>query len=207
MKTIIFLGGEEYKGIPQIDEGDKIICCDGAYNYLLERRIKPDVVMGDFDSLGFVPEGAIVYPVEKDMTDFEIAVEYLIENELKDAVVYCGGGGREDHLLANYAVALKAFKKGINLRFITNYTTAFFVSGNCRFVVKRGSVISLVAFNKAKIDFSEGLKYAYREVVLEFNTSLGVSNVATADEVKLSFEYGEALVLIVDAELHHCGEL
>ncbi len=201
MKALIFLGGEDYEGDLKIAKDDIIICCDRAYDYLSKREIKPDVILGDFDSLGFIPEGATVFPVEKDMTDYEIAVDYLIKHSIVNAEVYCGGGGRDDHLLANFAVTGKAFKSGVNLKFITNYSTSFFIKGSVVFPIESGAVVSVIAFDKIKIKSSEGLKYAYKDTVLNFYTSLGISNVATSNKVKIDIEDGEALVLLVTAEL------
>ena len=72
--ALIFLGGEEYEG-EIVSDGKIVVACDRAFLFLRKRGIKPDVVVGDFDSLGFVPEGAEVYPSEKDQTDFALAVD------------------------------------------------------------------------------------------------------------------------------------
>ena len=54
-----------------------LIAADGGLRYLEEQGITPDLVVGDFDSLGRVPEGdnILTHPVEKDDTDTMLAVK------------------------------------------------------------------------------------------------------------------------------------
>lgn len=54
-----------------INEGDTVIAADAGLRYLREAGIEPDSVIGDFDSLGKVPEGGsvTVLPTEKDVTE------------------------------------------------------------------------------------------------------------------------------------------
>lgn len=55
----------------RINEGDTVIAADAGLRYLRAAGINPDSVIGDFDSLGSVPEGGKVteLPAEKDVTD------------------------------------------------------------------------------------------------------------------------------------------
>ena len=55
----------------RINEGDTVIAADAGLRYLRAAGINPDSVIGDFDSLGSVPEGGkvTVLPAEKDVTD------------------------------------------------------------------------------------------------------------------------------------------
>ena len=75
MKTchIFCAGGFEKLACP-IEEGDYILAADGGLKHLQALGLQPHGILGDFDSLGFVPEGAQVFPVEKDDTDSMLAV-------------------------------------------------------------------------------------------------------------------------------------
>ena len=57
-----------------IHEDDFILAADGGLRHLNKLNITPTGILGDFDSLGFVPEGAQVFPCEKDDTDAMLAV-------------------------------------------------------------------------------------------------------------------------------------
>jgi len=84
-------------------EGDYIIAADGGYAQLASRGIEPDLVVGDFDSLGTVPEHLNIKrsPVEKDDTDMMIAVKHGLKLGIRAFIIDGGLGGRFDHTLAN----------------------------------------------------------------------------------------------------------
>lgn len=64
--------------------------------------VKADCILGDFDSLGYVPEDAAeVYPSQKDDTDTMLAVKHGLSKGLDDFVIIGGLGGRLDHTIAN----------------------------------------------------------------------------------------------------------
>ena len=57
---------------------DFIIAADAGYRHLQALGIPPDMLIGDFDSLGEVPKGVelLRFPVMKDDTDLMLAVKY-----------------------------------------------------------------------------------------------------------------------------------
>ena len=63
----------------------------------------PDLAMGDFDSLGYVPEGMSVkaFSPEKDASDMELALEEALARGADAVEVYGALGGRLDHTVAN----------------------------------------------------------------------------------------------------------
>ena len=84
-------------------EDGYIIAADAGLEYLRSCEIVPDLIIGDFDSSGFVPDdiNTIVLPKETDDTDMLAAIKNGIEKGLKDFCLYGGLGGRLDHTLAN----------------------------------------------------------------------------------------------------------
>ena len=81
-----------------------VIAADGGLRYLEEQAITPDLVVGDFDSLGRVPEGGNIlrHPVEKDDTDTMLAVKLGLAQGCDTFLLYGCTGGRPDHTYANY---------------------------------------------------------------------------------------------------------
>ncbi len=202
-KTVIILGGEEYGG--DIDFTDAfVISCDRGLEYLKSRDIRPDVVMGDFDSLGYVPENSLVFPIEKDFTDFELALDYCKEHDLDNIEAYCGGGGREDHLMANYGLLLSAHKAGKRICFFTDYTKSFIAEGRMNISLQsKNTTFSLVPlYGKVTVGNGKGTKYPLDGVNLSMDKSLGISNIALEKEI--SFETDEpCLFMEVLSELRH----
>ena len=112
------------------------------------------------------------------------------------AVVYCGGGGREDHFLANTGIAVRAYEEGIFIEFITNYSRFFIAENRVVVPASKGTTISVIPLFKARIAKSENLKYPYRDVSFGFDSSLGISNVALEDDPSLEISEGKVLILI-----------
>lgn len=91
---------------------DLVIAADGGLKYLGESGIEPDVVIGDFDSLGTEPVASdgveiIGLPVEKDDTDSVAAVKIALDRGCGEIVLYCAAGGEIDHTIANLFVLNK----------------------------------------------------------------------------------------------------
>ena len=177
-------------------KNDFIISCDGALKFLNSIGRKPDVILGDFDSLGYVPENAYVFPAEKDFTDGELALEYCIEKSIKEVVFICGGGRREDHFLGNLALLIKADNNGIKAKIETRYSTIYIVKEPTRFdglVV--GTTFSVIPLEESVVSSQEGLKYPYHKS-LQIDSTFGVSNVVTKSNVILGVTSGRVLVFV-----------
>lgn len=196
MRCVIVLNGEFIDDFEFLS-GDHIIACDGAYEKLLSKGLTPNEVLGDFDSLGYVPEGAVVFPVEKDMTDGELALLHAHEQGFSSIVFICAGGGRDDHFIGNLSLAFKAHDLGISAALYTKRSVIYCVGqGEHRFKVKKGTVISLFSFDSAIVASSKGLKFPYHGERLEKSSTLGLSNEAIEDEISFSVDSGSALLFV-----------
>jgi len=179
-----------------------VVCCDAAYTYALEKGIKPDYVLGDFDSLGYIPENAEVFPKDKDYTDFELAVKLIDRLGIKKTSVYCGGGGREDHFLGNICVMNSAFSLGINMKLITDYSEMFIAENEINLNLPVGTVFSLIPLGgKVEVYSGTGVKYTVENIVLTNEKTLGISNEAVSGKVEIHLKSGRVLVVIVKNEI------
>ena len=93
MATCYIYGAMPCGSTEKLEKGDLLIAADGGYAYLQGQ--KPDLVVGDFDSLGYVPEGEqiIRHPVQKDDTDMLLAVREGLKRGYRKFVLYGGIGG------------------------------------------------------------------------------------------------------------------
>lgn len=192
-KAVIVLNGDpcEYG----FDDGF-IICCDGAFNYLKKINVKPDLILGDFDSLGFVPDNARVFPTDKDYTDGELALKKCIEKGFESVDFICSGGGRDDHYLGNLALLRQAFENGLKARLFTAYSVIEIVSESFVSKIPVGTTVSVVALENTIVKKSLGLKYEYLDTVLHPSRTLGISNIAIKSSVSIELKSGLVAVII-----------
>ncbi|MDR1560032.1 MAG: thiamine diphosphokinase, partial [Clostridiales bacterium] len=94
----------EYSGsIAEPQAGDYVIAADGGLRHLERAGVAPDLIVGDFDSLGHTPDAGNIVKlnVEKDDTDTMSAVRIGLKRGFRLFYIHCGMGGRLDHTLAN----------------------------------------------------------------------------------------------------------
>ncbi len=102
-KCVIFCAGEFKELITPVGADELVIAADGGLAHLEEIGLRPDIILGDFDSLGYVPEGAEVYPVEKDDTDSMLAIKKGLEAGCDRFYIYGALDGKwVDHTMANF---------------------------------------------------------------------------------------------------------
>ena len=183
-----------------------VIAADGGLNYLEEAKVKPDIIIGDFDSLGRVPEGEMVIRcnAEKDDTDTMISVREALSRGAKTILIYGGLGGRLDHSIANLQT----------LSYIAN-------QGACGFLIGCGCVCTVI--KNGSIDFGEemsglisvfclgdraegiyirGLKYELTNHTLSNSLPLGVSNEFMGRRSSVSVKDGLLLLVFSDGEFN-----
>ena len=206
-RTIIFSNGR----IGDIDfyrilvrKGEMIICADGGLKFAKKLGLKPDVLIGDFDSLGrkeilFAERaGAEVlrFPREKDKTDTQLALEYAISSGAKEIIMLGALGGRLDHLLANIHLLKLGTDKNVNIKLIDGFNEIMLVKKAVIFKAKKGETLSLIPFtDKVNGICTEGLKYALKNGTMVLGNPYGVSNVAISSKVKIQIRSGLLLVI------------
>ena len=99
-------------------EFDSIVAVDSGFAHLQALGASADVCLGDFDSLGFVPDGALVHPAIKDKSDLELSLDYALEQGATSIIVYGCLGGRLDHTLAALQNLAAVAEHGVRVRAI-----------------------------------------------------------------------------------------
>lgn len=195
MKGIILLNGTEPENKIQVSADDVVICCDGAYLWAKDKVSKIDLITGDFDSLGYIPENADVYPCEKDETDGEIALKTLIKKGVSDIEIYGGGGGREDHFFGNLQLLYLAYKNKINAVMRTEYSNIYCKGGTFTISGIKGKTFSLAPVGlNAHIMYGSGAKYPLDNLTLRAGTCRGISNIALLDEIEINCDKGALFI-------------
>lgn len=180
------------------DSTDYIIGADKGYLTLVENEIKPDLVIGDFDSYtGEIQcESIIKFPVKKDFTDSALAIEKAISMGYKKIVVYGAIGGFLDHTLANIALLADFTKKGYKILFIDGENVAFALyNSKISFTEEAKGRISVFSYTDISVGVCEkGLLYELDNTVLKSVTPLGVSNEFIEKESEISVENGVLII-------------
>jgi len=177
--------------------GDLVIAADGGYAHM--GGIKPDLVVGDFDSLGYVPadEQVVRHPAEKDDTDTMLAARIGIERGYRAFVLLGGVGGRLDHTLANIQTLAFLRENGARAALIgEGETITMLQDESLRFRAGLSGIISVFSYGAVAYGvYERGLAYALTDATLTDTNPLGVSNAFTGEPAEVSVREGRLVVL------------
>lgn len=176
------------------EKNDYIIAADRGYEILKKAGIHIDIAIGDFDSLGYVPNDVEVLKlkVEKDDTDTMTAVRYALERGFKEITLLGGIGGRLDHTIANLQTLTFIAVHGASGRLLdeTNEILGL-LPGEYEFYKKTGYSLSTFSMTDKVTGLCEiGVKYPLNNAVLTNKFPLGVSNEIIDERAVISFKSG-----------------
>ena len=188
--------------------GDLVIAADGGLSAVRRLGIKPKLIIGDFDSLGHVPEAAcgeelLQLPVEKDDTDMRAAMREGMSRGCSVFHLYGGMGGRIDHTLANIqCLAWLAangcrgylFGGGNALTAIRN--ERFAIPKGLPFSLRRGTLSLFAQGGDAHGVTVAGLAYTLQNAVLYRDIPLGVSNEYRGGNAEITVADGTLLAVL-----------
>ena len=199
MRTCVIFCAAGFDSLAEeIQNEDLLIAADGGVKHTVGLGLTPDVVLGDFDSLGFVPEGAEVFPVEKDDTDAMLAVRWGLDRGYSRFMIYGGlDGERLDHTLANYqALQYLADRGAVGYLAGQRYLATVVKNGKLSFPAEAKGIVSVFCLGPdAEGVTLRGLKYPLEEGTLSSGFPLGVSNHFVGEKAEISVNDGSLLVL------------
>lgn len=178
---------------------DFVIAADGGYGTLTARGTAMDLVVGDFDSMGFRPDHPKVVdlPAEKDDTDTMAAIRLGWDRGYRTFRLYGGTGGRVDHTMANLqSLVWLSTRGGRGFLVGENWTAAAITNGDMTFSADHSGFLSVFCQgDRAEGVTLEGLKYPLEDAVLTCDFPLGVSNEFTGVESRVAVRRGTLLVI------------
>ncbi len=205
-KAFIYTGGtvfDEYV-IEKPEKGDLIIAADAGYLTAKKMSITPDVVLGDFDTLGEenIPDGVecLRVPREKDDTDTQLAVRVAIERGTKEIVIVGGLGGRLDHTLSTLAILEDLWERK-NDRIFATLTDG---KNRVRFIRNSGTILprsqyryfSLIAADETVKGITlDGCKYPLKNGRISRRNQWAVSNEITGNCALIEIKRGGVWVI------------
>lgn len=207
MRAVIVANGPMPKPpFPQVvvREDDLVVCVDGGARNALALGLRPQIVMGDMDSMETVlrehlqEEGCrfVEYPSCKDETDSELAVRYVVSQGASELVLLAALGGRIDHTLANVMLLAIPELQGVEARLIDGNQEVRMVRDEILIEGQLGETVSLLPLSRDVSGiYTEGLQYPLHNGTLRFGAARGVSNALTEPQAKV--RVGSGLLLAV----------
>lgn len=211
-----------FEALLKIEPRPFIMAIDGGYAYLRARGVKPDLALGDFDSLGYVPGDVEIqlHPVRKDKTDMILAIDKALELGFDSAFVLGAfGGERFDHSISNLQSLYYAAEK-LHLFYLDDKSVCFSLHGESlkigestlkilsaggeetqnlpdelleKMRVSSG-YFSIFARNKACVDIS-GCSYSGKGFEITDAFPLGASNEIQANPAEISVQ-GDVIIIL-----------
>lgn len=179
--------------------GDYVIAADRGYDSLMAYGVNPDLVVGDFDSLGEVPNhpNVIQLPAEKDDTDMVFALRQGLDLGYRRFVMLGGVGGRLEHTLGNLQLLDWLASQGAQGFLAGEKTVATAVrNGALTFPAAMSGYLSVLCNSgTARGVTLRGLKYPLERYTMTGSFPLGVSNQFLGQPASVSVEDGCLLLL------------
>lgn len=197
-RCVIFCAGEFSGLIAPVDSRDCVIAADGGLVHVQNLNLTPTHILGDFDSLGHVPDSSLVYPVEKDDTDTMLAVRRGLELGCKEFLLYGSlDGPRLDHTVANFQTLQFLADRGARGYLIGNtYIVTVVKNGSLSFSSRAEGIVSVFCHGAAAQGVTlTGLQYPLENGTLDPGFPLGVSNHFIGQDSMIRVDAGSLLVL------------
>ena len=205
-KAFIYTGGTVFCEFvtEKPEAGDLIIAADAGYLTAQKMGITPDVLLGDFDTLGVenIPDGieCLRVPAEKNDTDTQLAVSTAIERGAKEIVIVGGLSGRLDHTLSTLAILEDLWERK-NDRIYATLTDG---KNRVRFLRNSGTILprsqyryfSLIAADELVKGITlEGCKYPLKNGRISRRHQWAVSNEITGNCTLIEISRGGVWVI------------
>lgn len=197
-KCIVFCAAEFDRLEYPIEPSDYVIAADGGLRHTQALGIEPQEILGDFDSLGYIPQGARVFPVEKDDTDAMLAARRGLALGFREFLYYGSlDGKRLDHTMANYQTLQYLADHGACGYLIgRDFLATVVKAGKLSFPAGTDGLISVFCLGADARGVSlKGLYYPLEKGTITAGFPLGVSNHFTGTPAEISVEDGSLLVL------------
>lgn len=209
MNAFIYTGGEcDYTNIAEKPAADDlVIAADSGWRHATALRVKPSVLLGDFDSLDGgngipddVPDDVeiLTVPAEKDFTDTQMAVDEARKRGAKHITIIGGLGGRLDHTLSCLAILEDLWEKGDRLAVIdSGYSRVRFLSSDSALIPRSGyKYLSLLAVDPVVKGVEiDGVKYPLKGAKLNRTYQFAVSNEITGNCAFIAVKKGRLLIV------------
>ena len=183
-----------------VSRSDLIVAADGGANAARRIGIRPDIIIGDLDSITaatkrFFSSSSIIKIKRQDNTDLEKALDYLLSQNIGDVTIIGATGRRVDFTLGNLSVIWN-YVPTMRLMFVGDGWRATPVESGKKIEAKLGTTISLVPFGTCSGVTLRGLRYTLTNATMNVG-EIGVSNVVKRSPFSVTVRKGKMLLFIM----------
>ncbi len=184
-----------------------LIAADSGMDFCYRNGIRPDVIVGDFDSADSAALAAFrkqpdirmirLNPV-KDDTDTESAIRLAIEMGAEEITLLGATGSRLDHVLGNIELLGIGLRAGVPIMLVDAHNRVRMIETGITLerAEQFGDYVSLIPYTgQVEHLYLKGFKYPLTDYCLQGFCSLGVSNEIIAERAEISFDGGILLVI------------
>ena len=181
------------------------IAADGGALLLEEIGFYPGIVIGDLDSISnekikeYNNKGIelVKYPVEKDKTDAELALDYCKRNNINNIKIIGALGGRIDQQLGNIFLLEYALENKLNAVLCEPGLEAGLINNKKIFADNKNFCLSLIPISRKVTGVSiSGCKYTVKNHILKRYKTRGISNKINSNMAEINLEEGLLLYIL-----------
>lgn len=209
-RCILVCAGDLTVGNIAVGPEDFVIAVDGGLNYCGILNIEPDIILGDFDSVGEqgeeavkslekqIPERILRLNPIKDDTDTLAALKLGLQKGYREFLIYGGTGGRFDHTLANIQCLLY-LKNHDAVGYLMDGDGMILIIQNetVHFKADLEGYLSLFSMKGSTKGVSiKGMKYNVDNVEITNDFPIGISNEFIGEEACVEVLDGELVCMI-----------
>lgn len=175
-----------------------IVCSDGGANHAQALGIKPNVIIGDFDSITsstkiFFKDVQQITITDQYSTDLEKAILYCIQQEYTSVDIVGAFGDRIDHITGSLG-CFKKFGMQIHMRILDTVGDVTLIQKEIHLNMRQGEKLSLIPLERCTGVSTNNLKYELKNGILELGVQEGISNEAVSQNV--SIRVGDGTLLL-----------
>jgi len=183
-----------------------IVAADGGIKHCMNMHIFPDIVMGDMDSINIklmeklgknTKEIKFINSsTEKDESDTQLALDYVIEQQISEVIILGALGDRIDHCLANIVLLASPSYRDKDIKIIDEKNEITVINKSMEINGEMGKKISIFSLSPYTYFVSTiGLQYKLKDEKLIFSPVRGLSNIFTADRASIKIKKGQLLIV------------
>ena len=203
MRAYIFAGGaiDPANIFYKPEAEDLVIAADSGWHNATLLGITPQVLLGDFDSIGMdaLPDAQEIFqvPAEKDRTDTQLAVDLALSRGADDVVIIGGLSGRLDHSLSNLGILQALHERHVHAVIEDGFNRVRYLQNTGALIARSAyTYLSVLAADKMVKGVSvDGCKYPLKNAKLERKCGFAVSNEITGNCALVEVRRGAVFVI------------